>query len=184
VDQATPTEEIRLATSPDDSVPPRDSRATRHGPGTDIAPYIPAPRRTRVSTRTTVLAVLGTGLVLVTLLIAGVMLLLHLLSGGIGVPAPQDAPGSISADVKPGDCMKEGQYSDYKMVACTDATARWRVTRRFPDMSNSDFEAKMANGGDICQDGESTYGQFNNDAKGIVLCLAKISTPTAPTATT
>lgn len=87
----------------------------------------------------------------------------------------------IPKNAKPGDCLKAGKNTEHAIVACTDPDAIQRITHVFTDMTMAAFDARMANGGDICPEGERTtaYSEGDDNAKATVYCLAWAATAAA-----
>lgn len=84
-------------------------------------------------------------------------------------------------NAKPGVCLKDGQDAEYEVVACTTPGAIHKITHVFTDMTMAAFDARMANGGDVCPEGERTIAYSGEDpnAKVSVYCLAWAATPAA-----
>ncbi|MEU4513722.1 hypothetical protein AB0G05_29845 [Nonomuraea wenchangensis] len=87
----------------------------------------------------------------------------------------------IPENAKPGDCLKAGKNTEHEIVACTDPDAIQKITQVFTDMTMAAFEARMANGGDVCLESERTVATSEGDdsAKATVYCLAWAATAAA-----
>ncbi|MFF5211151.1 hypothetical protein [Streptosporangium sp. NPDC000396] len=127
---------------------------------------------------------MGGTVALAVTLIAAALLALDLVAEHAAGSLPKEisAGYGIPSDAKPGDCLKDGKHDDYEMVACTDMTAVWKITRTFSGMTKGAFDAKMANGGDICSEGETTTASYSGESantEAAVYCLARPATALA-----
>ncbi|TMR93574.1 LppU/SCO3897 family protein [Nonomuraea basaltis] len=97
------------------------------------------------------------------------------------VSAEMPDRSGIPKNAKLGDCLKAGKNTEHEIVACTDPDAIQRITHVFTDMTMAAFNARMANGGDICPEGERTtaYSEEDDNAKATVYCLAWAATAAA-----
>ncbi|GIH75153.1 hypothetical protein Plo01_15820 [Planobispora longispora] len=125
----------------------------------------------------------GTVTLAVTLM-AGWLLIFDLATGRLAGSSPEEIldDHGIPSDARAGDCLKDGKPGSYEITACTDANAVWKITRSFDTMTRATFDAKMADGGDICAEGETTtsYSTSESDnAKVEAYCLARPDTAAA-----